>query len=74
MRAWTDYPIAELGDAPYVEAPVRECEILSYDGNKYCKILVAGVRVEVKAGYLYSKPGRLGKTPKVRVRTLESPP
>ena len=53
MRAYTDYPFVELGDEPYKPAPIREVEILSYDGDKYCKILVEGVGTEVKSGYLY---------------------
>ncbi len=61
MRAWTDYPIVELGDTPGCEAPVRECEVLAYDGNKYCRIKIGRHITEVKAGYLYTEPGRCGE-------------
>lgn len=52
--AYTNYPLIELGDEPYEEAPVREVEILDYDGNKYCNILREGLVFLVKIGYLYS--------------------
>ena len=58
MKAFTDYPFTELGDEAYKPAPVREVEVVSYDGNKYCKILVEGVELEVKAGYLYKNSAR----------------
>ena len=65
MRAWTDYPILALGDASGVEAPIRECIILDYDGNKYCRVRV-GTRVAAfKRFYLYTKPGRIGEVPEV---------
>lgn len=70
LKAWTDYPFEELGDAAGVEAPVRECVVLSYDGNKYCRIEVGGVTTEVKAGYLYRQPGRVGEVPTVRYRDI----
>lgn len=70
MKAWTDYPIEELGDLGGVEAPVRECEVLSYDGDKYCEIEVEGVRVLVKRGYLYAKPGRYSRVRCLSKRTL----
>lgn len=63
MRAWTDYPFTELGDVAGEEAPVRDCTVLNYDRNKYCRILVEDVFTSVKAGYLYSQPGRSGCMP-----------
>ena len=63
MKAFTDYPILELGDKPNKIAPVRECEVLSHDGDKYCKIKVEGCFEEVKSGYLYSERGRAGEVP-----------
>lgn len=63
MKAFTDYPIVELGDIAGEEAPVREVEILSYDGNKYCEVLVEGVILEIKSGYLYLEPGRVTEVP-----------
>ena len=58
MLAYTDYPMPFLGDKKGEIAPTREVEVLSYDGNKYCVILVKSpnqiVKAEIKAGYLYS--------------------
>ena len=65
MKAWTDYPITELGDAEGQEAPIRECEVISYDGDKYCDVIVGGVLTSTKCGYLYSTPGRFGEAPRV---------
>lgn len=48
----TDYPITRLGDVPGKPAPVRKCRLLSYDGNKYCTILVDGLVVTIKRGYV----------------------
>ena len=31
LRAYTDYPITELGDTPNQTAPVRKVVLLSYD-------------------------------------------
>jgi hypothetical protein len=74
MIAWTDYPIIELGDTAGVEAPIRQCEVLSYDRNKYCLVWVAGVEVEIKAGYLYREAGRCGETPRLTPTQLLSLP
>ena len=57
MKAYTDYPITELGDAPGKPAPIRQVHVRSYDGRKYCDIDVDGVRKMVKLGYLYTEPG-----------------
>jgi hypothetical protein len=70
MKAWTDYPLVELGDTPNEEAPIRECEVLAYDGDKYCDVRVDGVVVNFKAGYLYTNPGRLGAVPTVAISLL----
>lgn len=72
MKAWTDYPVVELGDHGGVKAPVRECLILSYDGNKYCQVMVGGAEAHIKHCYLYSRPGRCGDVSVVSVRKLES--
>lgn len=61
--AYTDYPFAELGDKPRELAPVRRCLILDYDGDKYCKIAINNMLLEVKSGYLYIEKGRLGESP-----------
>ena len=70
MKAYTDYPFTWLGDLQGQEAPVREIEVLSYDGDKYCKIRVCGQEDEIKAGYIYQSEGRYGKVPKFKERQL----
>ena len=42
MKAWTDYPFEYLQDEAGKKAPVREVEVLSYDGDKYCRVRVCG--------------------------------
>lgn len=71
MKAYTDYPFIALGDEEGEEASVRECEILSYDGDKYCTVLVGGEYCEVKSCYLYSASGRLGEVPQIKLIALE---
>lgn len=58
MKAYTDYPILELGDKLGEDAPIREVKILYYDGDKRCKVIVEGVQEEIKTGYLYIAPVR----------------
>lgn len=72
IKAWTDYPITELGDTSGQESPARECEVLAYDGDRYCQIGVGGVVKEVKAGYLYSRRGRVGAVPALTEKTLQA--
>lgn len=74
MNFWTDYPIAELGDAPGVQAPVRLCKPVAYDGNKYCRVEVEGVVVAFKAGYIYTEEGRSGEVPTISRRALGALP
>ena len=61
MKAYTDYPIKELGDKEWEIAPVRECKILSYDNDKYCKVQIGKIKKEIKICYIYPKKGRCGK-------------
>jgi hypothetical protein len=61
MKAYTDYPFSELGDEPYKEAPIRECVVIRFDGDKYCDIEIEGKKLSVKYGYLYNSPGRCGE-------------
>lgn len=61
MKAFTDYPFFELGDIAGQEAPIRSCIVTSYDGDKYCKVVVGGIESEIKACYLYSEAGRCGE-------------
>ena len=70
MKAWTDYPFIFLGDERWGTAPIREIEVLSFDGDKYCDIEVEGVRSEIKSGYIYQQPGRLGQVPAITRRQL----
>ena len=72
MEAYTDYPFTFLGDIPHNEAPIRKCIVITYDGNKYCDILVEGHRTNIKAGYIYTKPGRCGEVPILNHRDLSS--
>ena len=71
MKAWTDYPFIELGDESGKKAPIREVEVISYAGDKYCQIEVEGVQTEVKAGYLYPVPRRYEyKAPGINLKNL----
>lgn len=70
MKAWTDYPFTWLGDTAGQAAPVRKVKVLSYDGNKYCRITVCGGEAEIKAGYLYQRAGRCGEVPVITHRRL----
>lgn len=70
MKAWTDYPITELGDIPHKKAPIRQVTVLYYDGDKYCKVLVGGVTKEIKSGYLYKEMGRLLEVEPVELHKL----
>lgn len=71
VLGWTDYPFKSLGDKVYREAPIRPCEVLSYDGDKYVTILVAGMKEEVKAGYVYETAGRFGQAKAISQDVLE---
>ena len=66
MKFWTDYPIEELGDTPGMLAPIRQVTLLSYDGDKYVKVEVAGIKTEFKSGYLYTEAGRFHYVPGCR--------
>lgn len=71
MKAYTDYPFDFLGDPPGSAAPVREVEVLSYDGDKYCTVVVGGHKTEIKSGYLYKTPGRYGQVFVIDVGLLQ---
>jgi hypothetical protein len=70
ITGWTDYPVEALGDPSGVEAPIRRIKVISYDNDKYARVLVLGttVELEVKAGYLYGKPIRCPSFDKVPKR------
>lgn len=74
MKFYTDYPLSAFGDEPYKEAPIRECSIVSYDGDKYAVIDVQGVLTEIKAGYVYTAHGRQGDVPAVSREILNTFP
>lgn len=48
ITCWTDYPILALGDASGKPAPIRQVRVLSYDQNKYAKVIV--LNPELKSG------------------------
>lgn len=62
---FTDYPFAELLDSTGKKAPVRKVLPISYDQDKYVKVLVDGVYCEVKRGYIYTERGRYGEVPSI---------
>ena len=71
LKAFTDYPFTELGDIAGKQAPIRSCIVTSYDGDKYCKIVVGKLETEVKAGYLYKTAGRCGEVACIDVGELQ---
>ena len=70
MKAWTDYPFTQLGDEAGKEAPIRPIDVLSYDGDKYCYIVVEGIHTEIKSGYIYNEPGRCQQVKSLTVKQL----
>jgi hypothetical protein len=71
--AWTDYPFSGLEGE---KAPVRMVAVLAYDGDKYCQVQLHGghVKLIIKAGYVYSEPGRSGEAPCLTQEVLDSLP
>lgn len=72
MKAFTDYPIVELGDIANEKAPIRECAVVGWDGDKYCTVVVGSMLMEkqIKAGYLYTSAGRQGLVETIDVTNL----
>ena len=70
MMAWTDYPFTEWGDTKGKPAPIRPVQVMAFDGDKYAKVEFENQVLEVKAGYLYRRPGRLGTVEKVTIDDL----
>ena len=58
MKTYTDFPITELGDNEFTKAPIRECEVLSYDDERSLYIKVENVFKTVKRSFVYTKEGR----------------
>jgi hypothetical protein len=70
IRAWTDYPIAALGDASQDETPVREVSVLNWDRESYCEVAIGGDIFAVPAKRLYIRPGGLDVAPPLTRRVL----
>lgn len=68
MKAYTDYPLFDKESGK--EAPIREVKPLFYDKDKYVTVEFEKKIYEFKAGYLYTKPGRLGEVPNFPVKML----
>jgi hypothetical protein len=49
-------------------------EIIAYDGDKFVTIRVGGISTTVKAGYLYTQPGRCGEVPVFNLKNVGPPP
>ena len=73
ITGWTDYPVTEIGDISGQKAPIRRIRVISFDNDKYAKVMILGyaITIEIKAGYLYSKPGRCGAVKCISFRKLE---
>jgi hypothetical protein len=50
MKYFTDYPLP-----PLYNNTIKEIQVLSYDGNKYCVIKFANQKMEIKSGYIIDK-------------------
>jgi hypothetical protein len=70
MKAFTDYPFIILGDVEGQRAPIREVEVVDFDGNKYCTVIFEGVYGHIKAGYLYQTRGRCGEVDTIDIAKL----
>ncbi len=72
-RYFTDYPIAELGDIAGERAPIRQVDLLDYDGDKYVTVRVQGVIEHIKGGYIYPKKMRhRPNSPRIPKRILKT--
>lgn len=75
MAYFTDYPIVSFGDVAHQIAPIRKIDrLLCWDGNKYCAVLINGVCLTIKYGYIYKEHGRLGEVPAITSEDLKSVP
>ena len=54
--AWTDYPLLELGDAPFEFAPMRKIRIESWNMDKRLYVKYNGVTYDVHRSYVYTNP------------------
>lgn len=62
MKAYTDYPVGSSGDLARTDSPLAEVEILTYDGDNYCKILFEGKVIKVETGKLFTDSNRNSKS------------
>ena len=74
IKAYTDYPFTQLGDIPGQSAPIREIEVISYDGGLYCEIIVDDISEYIKNGYIYQESGLFGAVPCITKEQLDSLP
>lgn len=69
---YTDHPLLEEEYGKI--APIREVKPVSYDGGKYVHVMWQGDEYEIKACYLYRKPGRLDEVKSIGSRFLKRLP
>lgn len=74
ILAYTDMPFEELGDKPYQVAPIRQIELLAYDGNKYVTARNGGVVIKLKSGYVYTEQRRCSDAERVSYEVLDTLP
>lgn len=58
MQGWTDYPMKIFGDNPGEEAPIRQVEVIGWDGDKYALVRCMGLLLNLKISYIYNYHGR----------------
>lgn len=63
IHGFTDYPFTAIGDNAGEPAPFRNVRVISYDGRKYCEIIVEYKNSDdetcyhydtIKCGYVYT--------------------
>lgn len=60
MLAYTDRHFKTLGDVAWLQAPVRQVQVLDFNGH-IATVLVDGCAQLVKPEYLYKTEGRRGQ-------------
>ena len=74
VLAFTDMPFEVLGDIPHQVAPIRQIELLAYDGDKYVTARSGEHIVELKSGYVYTEQGRCGNVDTISYDILNALP
>ena len=64
---YTDYPLVDLGDKQRKDAPLRCCEVLAWDRDKYVRVRVGTVEAVIKAGYVYQSWARRASWPPTKI-------